>query len=158
MRNKWREFAAASAQHGAPTGSYQDLWQWSVTEPARFWRAVWEFFDIPAEVGPGPGDDAVLADAVMPGARWFPGVRLNYVDAVLRHADLPGPAILGVDEAGGRTVIDWSALPGRVGAVAAELRRRGVGPGDGVVAYVPDIPEAVVAFLATAAVGAVWSS
>ncbi|MCW1958768.1 MAG: acetoacetate--CoA ligase, partial [Mycobacterium sp.] len=63
-----------------------------------------------------------------------------------------------VDEDGGRTVIDWSELPGRVGAVAAELRRRGVGPGDGVVAYLPDIPEAVVAFLATAAVGAVWSS
>ena len=156
--HQWRRFAAASARHGAPAGDYHQLWQWSVTQPARFWRAVWEFFDITATTGPGPGDEAVLADPVMPGAQWFPGVRLNYVDQVLRHAGLPGAAIVGVDEDGGRTVIDWSELPGRVGAVAAELRRRGVGPGDGVVAYLPDVPEAVVAFLATAAVGAVWSS
>lgn len=126
--------------------------------PARFWRAVWEYFDVPAVVGPGPGDDAVLADPVMPGARWFPGVALNYVDAVLRHAALPGPALIGIDEAGTRTTIDWADLPGRVGALAAELRRLGVGPGDRVAAYLPDIPEAAVAFLATAAVGAVWSS
>ncbi|MBU3752046.1 MAG: acetoacetate--CoA ligase, partial [Mycobacterium sp.] len=129
-----------------------------MAEPARFWRAVREFFDIPAAVGPGAGDEAVLADATMPGARWFPGVRLNYVDQVMRHSDLPGTAIVGVDEDGTRTVIEWSTLPGRVGAVAAELRRLGVGPGDGVVGYLPDVPEAAVAFLATAAVGAVWSS
>lgn len=156
---RWRRFAAASASHGAPAGGgYDDLWRWSVDSPARFWRAVWEFFDVPASVGPGPGDDGVLADPAMPGARWFPGVRLNYVDAVLRHAGLPGAAVVGVDEDGGRRTIDWDALPGQVGALAAELRRRGVGPGDGVVAYLPDVPEAVVAFLATAAVGAVWSS
>ena len=129
-----------------------------MTHPARFWRAVWEFFDVPAAVGPGAGDEAVLADAAMPGARWFPGVRLNYVEAVLRHASQHGAAIVGVGEDGARTAIDWSQLPGRVGAVAAELRRLGVGRGDGVVAYLPDIAEAAVAFLATAAVGAVWSS
>jgi acetoacetyl-CoA synthetase len=155
---QWRQFAAASARHGAPAGNYTALWRWSVASPAAFWRAVWEFFDVPAAVGPGSGDAAVLAEPTMPGARWFPGVQLNYVDQVLRHAGLPGPAVIGVDEDGGRTVIDWSELPGRVGAVAAELRRLGVGPGDGVVAYLPDTPEAVVAFLATAAVGAVWSS
>lgn len=155
---RWHEFATAAAQYGAPSEDYNALWQWSVNNPARFWRAVWEFFDIPAVTGPGPGDDDVLADRSMPGARWFPGVRLNYVDRILRHAGLPGPAIVGVDEDGTRTVIDWSALPGRVGAVAAELRRLGVGPGDGVVAYLPDIADAAVAFLAAAAVGAVWSS
>ncbi len=155
---RWRQFAAASARFGAPAGDYTDLWRWSVAEPARFWRAVWEFFDVPAAVGPGDGDDAVLADARMPGARWFPGVRLNYVEQVLRHAGAPGAAIVGVEEDGTRTAIGWSQLPGRVGAVAAELRRLGVGPGDGVVAYLPDIAEATVAFLATAAVGAVWSS
>ena len=159
LQPQWREFAAASAQYGAPASDYTAVWRWSVADPAGFWRAVWNFFDIRAAVGPVSDDDAaVLADPTMPGARWFPGVRLNYVDQVLRHAALPGPAIIGVDEDGGRTVIDWSELPGRVGAVAAELRGLGVGPGDGVVAYLPDIPEAVVAFLATAAVGAVWSS
>jgi acetoacetyl-CoA synthetase len=155
---QWRRFAAASAGYGAPAGDYPALWQWSVDNPARFWRAVWDFFDLPAATGPGPGDAAVLADSTMPGARWFPGVTLNYVEQVLRHANRPGPAVVGIDEDGGRTVIDWSALPGRVGAVAAELRRLGVRAGDGVVAYLPDVAEAVIAFLATAAVGAVWSS
>ncbi|WP_313673425.1 acetoacetate--CoA ligase [Mycolicibacterium sp.] len=151
----WRRFAAT---HHPAAGDYAELWRWSVQHPAQFWRAVWEFFGIPAASGPGPGDTAVLADAAMPAARWFPDVRLNYVDQVLRHARQPGAAIIGIDEDGTRTRIDWSELPGRVGAVAAELRRLGVGPGDGVVAYLPDVAEAVVAFLATAAVGAVWSS
>lgn len=154
----WRRFAAASGTYGAPAGDYPALWQWSVDDPARFWRAVWDYFDIRAATGPGAGDAAVLADPTMPGARWFPGVTLNYVDQVLRHASQPGAAVVGIDEDGTRTVIDWPALPGRVGAVAAELRRLGVGAGDGVVAYLPDVAEAVIAFLATAAVGAVWSS
>ena len=126
--------------------------------PARFWRAVWDFFDVRAATEPGEGDAAVLADPAMPGARWFPGVRLNYVDQVLRHRGRSGPAVIGVDEDGTRTEIGWSQLPGRVGALAAELRRLGVGPGDRVGAYLPDIPEAVTAFLATAAIGAVWSA
>ncbi|MDA0250980.1 MAG: acetoacetate--CoA ligase [Actinobacteria bacterium] len=156
---QWRRFAAlASDQHDAPAGDYPQLWQWSVQHPARFWRAVWEFFDIRAATAPGPDEAGVLADPAMPGARWFPGVRLNYVDQVLRQASRPGPALIGIDEDGTRTRIDWSELPGRVGAVAAELRRLGVRPGDGVVAYLPDIAEAAVAFLATAAVGAVWSA
>ena len=156
---QWRRFAALAAdRYGAPDGDYPQLWQWSVDHPARFWRAVWEFFDIRAATGPEPGEAGVLGDPTMPGARWFPGVRLNYVDQVLRHAARTGPAIIGIDEDGTRTQIDWPELPGRVGAVAAELRRLGVRPGDGVVAYLPDIAEAAVAFLATAAVGAVWSA
>ncbi len=156
---QWHAFAALAAdRHGAPTGEYHDLWQWSVDNPARFWRAVWEFFDIRSATGPGPGEAGVLADATMPGATWFPGVTLNYVDQVLRHTTRTGAALVGINEDGNRTRINWSELPGRVGAVAAELRRLGVEPGDGVVAYLPDIAEAAVAFLATAAVGAVWSS
>ena len=149
----WQRFAETV---GAPI-EYATLWRWSVDDPARFWRAVWEFFDIRAATGPTAGNPGVLADDVMPGARWFPGVTLNYVDQVLRHAGRTGPAIIGIDEDGGRTQIDWPQLPGRVGAVAAELRRLGVGPGDRVAAYLPDIAEAMVAFLATASVGGVWS-
>lgn len=89
---QWRRFAQLAAErHGAPEGdSYPGLWQWSVQEPAGFWRAVWEFFDIRAAHAPAPGDAGVLAEATMPGARWFPGVTLNYVDQVLRHSQRRG--------------------------------------------------------------------
>ncbi|MEZ0355017.1 acetoacetate--CoA ligase [Mycobacterium sp. SA01] len=156
---QWKQFAATTAaRHGAPSGGYADLWQWSVDHPARFWRALWEHCDIRAEVGPGSGDEAVLADATMPGAVWFPGVRLNYVDQILRHAGRPGAAIVGIDEDGTRTEIGWAELAGRVGAVAAELRRLGVQTGDCVAGYLPDVAEAMIAFLATATLGAVWSA
>jgi acetoacetyl-CoA synthetase len=157
---QWRRFGAEVARrYGAPNGDYAGLWRWSVENLAPFWRAVWEFFDVAARDGTevGSGDAGVLADASMPGARWFPGVRLNYVDQVLRHADRPGPAIIGVDESGARTEISWRELPGRVGAVAGRLGELGVGRGDRVGAYLPDVAEAMIAFLATAALGAVWS-
>lgn len=156
---QWKKFAATTAaHHGAPTGDYPALWQWSVDHPAQFWRAVWEHFDVRAANGPQAGDAGILAEAAMPGARWFPGVTLNYVDQILRHTSRTGPAIVGVDEDGTRTEIDWADLPGRIGAVAAELRRLGVGPGDTVAGYLPDVAEAMVAFLATAAIGAIWSA
>jgi acetoacetyl-CoA synthetase len=157
---QWRRFAAGAARrYGAPEGDYNGLWRWSVENLASFWRAVWEFFDMCGrdDTAPRDGDAGVLADASMPGAQWFPGVRLNYVDHVLRHAGRAGPAIVGVDESGARTEIGWRELPGRVGAVAAALRDLGVGVGDTVAGYLPDIAEAMVAFLGTAAVGAVWS-
>ena len=150
---QWHRFADSV---GAPR-DYAALWQWSVDNPARFWRAVWEFFDIQSTTAPTDGDAGVLAEAVMPGAQWFPGVTLNYVDQVLRHRGRTGPAIVGIDEDGTRTTIDWPQLPGRIGAVAAELRRLGVGRGDYVGAYLPDMADAMVAFLATASLGAVWS-
>ena len=156
---QWRAFAATTAaRHGAPAADYPALWQWSVDHPAQFWRAVWEHFDVRAAAGPQPGEAGVLADATMPGTRWFPGVTLNYVDQILRHTSRPGPAIIGIDEDGTRTEISWADLPGRIGAVAAELRRLGVGAGDTVAGYLPDMAEAMIAFLATAAVGAVWSA
>jgi acetoacetyl-CoA synthetase len=158
---QWRRFAGEVTRYGyaGPEGDYPALWRWSVQNLAPFWRAAWEFFDVTARDGTsvGEGDAAVLADASMPGARWFPGVRLNYVDQVLRHCETPGPAIIGVDESGTRTEISWRELPGRVGAVAERLREFGVGVGDTVGAYLPDVAEAMIAFLATAAVGAVWS-
>ncbi|MBA0046333.1 acetoacetate--CoA ligase [Mycobacteroides sp. LB1] len=146
----------ASAHYGAPNGDYSEVWRWSVEAIPQFWRALWEFYGV-SGTGLRDGDGGILPESVMPGAQWFPGVRLNYVDQVLRHAGRPGPAIVGVDETGRRTEISWKELPQRIGAVAAELRRLGVRRGDCVAAYLPDIPEAMIAFLATAALGAVWS-
>ena len=153
MTARWREFAEAT--DGAPVGGYDELYTWSIEHPARFWRAVWEHFDVGRL---GDGDDAVLGDSTMPGAQWFRGTELNFVDQVLRHADRDGAALVGLDETGARTEITWPALRDDVGALASALRRLGVGRGDTVAAYLPDIPQATVAFLATAAVGAIWSS
>lgn len=157
------EFAATVAErHGVDTSTYEALWSWSVAQPAKFWRAVWDFFDLDAIAGPlAEGDDAVLASTDMPGAQWFPGVSINYVDQVFRHADAPDAAnrtaVVGVDEAGERKSLTWSQLREQSVAFAQTLRGLGVGVGDVVAAYLPDVPEALVAFLGTAAVGAIWS-
>lgn len=136
---------------GVPTGDYDAVYQWSVSEPEAFWGAVWDFFELGERTGP------VLAAREMPGARWFPEVELNYVDRVLRFASLPGAAIVGLSDDGARVEIPWSELPARVSAIAELLRSLGVGVGDTVAAYLPDEPFAVLAFLATASIGAVWS-
>lgn len=144
---------------GREFASYDDVWRYSVDDLPGFWRAVWEHFDLDrlAAEPLADGDAAVLADPVMPDARWFPGVRLNYADAVLAHCDRDGDAIVGLDEDLNRTAIAWRELPGLVAAVAAALADAGIGEGDVVAAYLPDVPEAVIAFLATASLGAVWS-
>ena len=142
---------------------YDELWCWSVEQPAAFWRGVWDFYGLSdraadADGKPlGPDNSDVLADASMPGARWFPAMRLNYVDQVLAHADRPGAAIIGVTEDGERRELSWSQLADQVSRLAGTLEDCGVGEGDVVAAYLPDIPETVVAFLATATLGAIWS-
>lgn len=160
MTYQIEEFAAEyGARVGRDLSSYDALWKQSVADLPGFWRAVWDHFDLDAiaERPLGDGDAAVLADRSMPGAVWFPGTALNYVDAVLAHADLPGAAIVGLTEDGERSEVLWSELPGLVGAVARTLSEAGVGEGDVVAAYLPDVPETVIAFLATASLGAIWS-
>ena len=125
----------------------------------RFWTAVTTWFDVRFST---PAT-AVLADASMPGAVWFPGARLNYAEHALRHGEDPAnadrPAILHLDEAApAPAVLTWAQLRHQVGSLAAELRRLGVRPGDRVSAYVPNVPQAAVALLATAAVGGIWTS
>lgn len=144
---------------GEPFTDYQQLWEYSVADLPGFWRAVWDFYrlDEIAESPLADGDDAVLASTEMPGAQWFPQVRLNYVDAVLAHRDLPGEAIVGLGEDGARTAISWAQLPALVAAVAERLAQAGINAGDVVAGYLPDVPETVVAFLAAASLGAVWS-
>ncbi|MFG1667751.1 acetoacetate--CoA ligase [Streptomyces sp. Y7] len=141
-------------RRGIDVDDYQRLWQWSVRDLEGFWGALWEFFDISASAPPS----AVLADRAMPGATWFPGSRLNYAEHVFRAADPERPALIAVDENGRRTDWSWAELRRRTAALAAHFRELGVRPGDRVVGYLPNIPQAVVAFLATASVGAVWSS
>lgn len=141
-------------ERGLTFDGYDDLWRWSVGELAAFWDAIWDFYEIAAAQPP----DAVLTGDAMPEARFFPGARLNYAEHVLARAPAEGPAIVAVDERGHRREITTSELRGQVGALAAQLRRLGVGPGDRVVACVPNIPAAVVAMLATTSLGAVWAA
>ncbi|MGZ8179001.1 acetoacetate--CoA ligase [Williamsia sp. SKLECPSW1] len=147
-----------------PVADYARVWEWSVERPAEFWRALWVFTGMHSrsdeQITASTPLEKVLASAEMPGAVWFPGVELNYVDRVLAAcatADGEAAAIVGVAEDGTRTVHTWADLPGQVGAVAQWLRESGVRRGDVVAAYLPDIAEAMVAFLATASIGAVWS-
>ncbi|MGW8990588.1 acetoacetate--CoA ligase [Streptomyces zhihengii] len=149
----------AAEHHGAPAdGGYTALHRWSVDELETFWGAVAEWFDIRFATP----YSRVLADRSMPGAQWFPGATLNYAEHALRTADDPErahePALLHVDETHDPVPTSWTELRRQVGALAAELRGLGVRPGDRVSGYLPNIPEAVTALLATAAVGAVWTS
>lgn len=142
----------AGARAGREFPDYRALWQWSVDDLPGFWSALWAYFDL------GEPPDQVLADAEMPGARWFPGARLNYVDQVVRQARADRPAIVYAGEDGSLTEVSWAELLGRTAAFAGVLRARGVRTGDRVVGYLPNIPEAVIAFLGTAGLGAVWSA
>ncbi|OKH65237.1 acetoacetyl-CoA synthetase [Mycobacterium sp. SWH-M3] len=143
-------FAASRADRELT--DYHALWQWSVGDPAAFWAALWDYF----ELGERPAD--VLTDDRMPGARWFPGTRLNYVDQIRRNDRSDRPAILYVAEGGAVAELSWAELLSRTAAFAQTLRSLGVEPGDRVVGYLPNIPEAIIAFLATAAIGAIWSA
>ena len=143
-----------ATERGRRFADYAALWAWSVDDLEGFWGAVWDYFAIPAATP----RTQVLADARMPGAQWFPGVTLNYVDQVFRHASAVRPAVVSGNEAGLDCELSWSELQRQVGALAASLRGMGVTRGDRVVAYLPNIPETVVAFLAVASLGAIWSA
>ena len=141
-------------ERGLKFASYEDLWQWSVTELEAFWGSIWDYFQIESSAP----YSAVLANRAMPGAQWFPGARLNYAQHALRH-ERPGvEALLYLNERQALASLSWTELGGRVRVLATELRRLGVQPGDRVVAYLPNIPEAVIAMLATTSIGAIWSS
>jgi len=139
-------------RRGLRFASYDELWRWSVEDLDGFWTSVWEFF----EVG-GPTPSPALAERRMPGARWFPGATLNLAELSLRRHD-DHPALLAGNEAGELETIGHAELGRRVAAAAAGLRRLGVAKGDRVVAYLPNVPETVIAMLATASIGAIWSS
>ncbi len=139
---------------GRSFDGYNELWEWSVTELEDFWAAVWEFFGLHED----SGYDAVLAGEAMPGASWFPGARVNFAGYLLAQGESDSVAVVGADEAGTVVTLTRQELRAQVAALAATLTGLGVGSGDVVAGYVPNIPEAVVAFLATASLGATWSS
>ena len=141
-------------RHHVTFEDYTGLWEWSVANLEQFWQMVWDYFGISSETAP----TAVLSESGMPGAQWFPGATLNYVDQIARHASRDTAAIRYVREDGTRSQLTWSELSRQVGALAHTLRGSGVSSGDRVVGYLPNIPEAVVAFLATASIGAIWSA
>jgi acetoacetyl-CoA synthetase len=143
-----------AAERGLDLADYDALWQWSVEDVEGFWASIWDFFEVQAD----GGYDRVLASREMPGAEWFAGARLNYAEHVFAGKEDGEPAILHASELRELDRLSWGELRARVAAIAAGLSELGVERGDRVVAYVPNIPEAIVAFLATASLGAVWSS
>lgn len=151
-------FAHWLGDRGVLKESYDELWQWSVTEVDAFWDAIWSYFEVVGERGDGP----VRTGGPMPvdGLKWFPGATLNYAANALRRArETPEEtAVVFRSEAGGHRLLSYRELAMHVAEVRAGLAELGVGKGDRVAAYIPNIPEALICFLATASLGAVWSS
>ncbi|MBS1890697.1 MAG: AMP-binding protein, partial [Actinobacteria bacterium] len=139
------EFARRlAAQRGISCDTYGELWRWSIEDTEGFWGAILDFFDVPSDGEREP----VLASHEMPGARWFPNVSLNYAERLLGVGADDDPAIFHASELRELTELSRGELRAEVAAVAAWLRAQGVGRGDRVVAFMPNIPETVVAFLA----------
>lgn len=143
-----------SAKKGLVFTSYDALWAWSVENLDDFWASIWAYFDV---ITYAPYEK-VRSDDVMPHVRWFEGATLNYAEHIFRQATDGHPAILFKAEGKSLESISWRVLREQVAKMVAYLKAQGVGQGDRVVAYLPNIPEATIGFLATCALGAVWSS
>ncbi len=134
--------------------SREELWQWSVTNIEDFWASLWEYFHVQSSTP----YTTVLTERKMPGAQWFLGAELNYAEHIFRNAKPDRPALLFRSERHELVTVSWDELRQKVSAIAQALRNMGVQCGDRVVAYMPNIPETVIAFLACASLGATWSS
>lgn len=139
---------------GVAVQNYDELWAWSVRDIEGFWQSLAAFYGVQAQGSMQPA----LGSQAMPGAQWFPDAKLNYAEHIFRMSSGMRPALIAVDEAGQSCEWSWDRLRRETAAFAACLRRHGVQSGDRVVAYIPNVPEAVVAFLATASIGALWSA
>jgi acetoacetyl-CoA synthetase len=150
------------AARGLQFGDYDALWRWSVDQPGEFWETIWEYFRLDGHRGDGPAMTRAEGDenAGIPGVHWFPGATVNYARTALRAAaDEPGrTAVIFRSEARDGGALSYGELAAEVARVQAGLRELGVGRGDRVAAYLPNIPEALIALLATASLGAIWSS
>ena len=134
---------------------YDELWRWSVSDLEGFWSSVWEFFEVRSHAP----YERVLGSRKMPGAEWFPGARLNFAEHMVgRDEDLDANAVVAYSQPRGPQELTFGDLREQVARARAGLQRLGVGPGDRVVAYLPNIPETLVGFLATASLGAIWAT
>jgi acetoacetyl-CoA synthetase len=142
---------------GLSFDSYEALRQWSITDLSAFWQSIWDYFDLRS---PTP-HKAVLDDARMPGTKWFQGAQFNYAQQVFRHVDAAHAAgfaaVISRNEKGEHRELGWPELRRQVASLALHLQAQGVQPGDRVAAYLPNIPETIVAFLAVVSIGGVWS-
>jgi acetoacetyl-CoA synthetase len=145
---KWLE-----RERGLHFANYDSLWRWSVTELEEFWQAIWDYFGIESSAT----HTRVLGKREMPGAEWFPGARLNYAQHVLRNERAGTNALLFMSETAPLTGLPWETFAGHVRILATRLRELGVRPADRVVAFMPNIPQAMIAMLATTAIGAIWA-
>jgi acetoacetyl-CoA synthetase len=139
---------------GVDVTTYPELWQWSVDDLEAFWNSIFDYFKVAYDGERGPA----LASRAMPGAEWFPGVRVNWAERAFAGKDSDQVAILHASELRELEEITWGELRTKVAECAGGLRSLGVEKGDRVVAYIPNIAEATIAFLAVASIGGVWSS
>jgi acetoacetyl-CoA synthetase len=141
-------------ERGVRVDGYDELWRWSVEDLEGFWASIWDHFGVRASTP----YERVLGSREMPGAEWFPGARLSYAEHVFRDRDDAAVAIRHASELRELSELTWGELRSLTARIAGGLRSLGVGPGDRVVAYLPNVPEAMAAFFACASIGAVWSS
>jgi acetoacetyl-CoA synthetase len=154
-RSQQARFARrAEAISGRALPDYAALHRWSIDQPGAFWQAVWEEAGVIASL---PAATPLTDGDRFPGARWFPGARVNFAENLLRYRD-DRPALISILETGARRQLSYRELHGQTMALAARLASLGVGPGDRVAGWLPNVPETVVGMLATATLGAVWSS
>ena len=139
-------------QYGLSITTYDQLWKWSVSDLDQFWRSVIDFFHV--DVG---SPQSILENDTLPGGPWLEGASLSYPEHILRGAET-GEALVGISQVRDRQAISWEDLREEVARCVAGLKRLGVGTGDCIAGYLPNIPESVVAFLATASIGAIWVS
>jgi len=142
------------ANRGLTFADFESLWRWSTEDLDGFWQACWDFFGVEATKPP----TAVLGKRTMPGAEWFPGAEINYARHMLRHERPDAVAVLHLNERQGLQSVSWEELGGKVRILATQLRKLGVKRGDRVAAYMTNVPEALIAMLATTSIGAIWSS
>lgn len=140
--------------YGHKFNDYSSLWAWSVEQPEQFWESIWTYFNV---YSPTPYEE-VLTSYKMPGAKWFPGAKVNYTEHIFKDRDFSKTAIIHKSETRETAEISWGELYEKTIALQQTLKQFGVKQGDRVVAYVANSYEAIVAFLATASLGAIWSS
>ncbi|MEY4316418.1 MAG: hypothetical protein RI902_226 [Pseudomonadota bacterium] len=144
-------------QHGLTFDNYDALWRWSITDMNAFWQSIWDYFDLQS---PTP-HTAALVKNTMPGAQWFCGAQVNYAQQAFRHVEAAHAAgfaaIISRNEKGVHRELSWPELKRQAASMALHLKAQGVQPGDRVAAYLPNVPEAMVAFMATVSIGGVWS-